>query len=273
MEQAVHLLIYPNRDSLEGTSEMNTAINDFGDAVMASLSGALALIFTAVPKLLAFLVIVIVGWLIATLIARAIAAMLRSVSFNSLAQSSGFSAFVHDMGITTDASGLIANVAKWFIRLIALVVGFDALGLPAVSQVLQELLLWLPNLVVALVVLVVGGLLADALSKLVRGSTSRANFSNPDIIAAVARVSVWAFAIIVAVNQLGIATTLVNTLFMAAVGAIALAGGLAFGLGGRETAEALLTKWSSEVNKNKAKLIVAADAAVDANRNVPDDAG
>ena len=118
------------------------------------------------------------------------------------------------MGVDSDASGLITNIAKWFIRLIALVVAFDALGLPAVSDVLRQLLWWLPNLAVAMVVLVlvvaVAGLVANALSKLVRGATAQAGFSNPDTLASVVRVAVWAFAIVIAVNQIGVATTLVN---------------------------------------------------------------
>ncbi len=68
------------------------------------------------------------------------------------------------MGVQTDPSGVMAAIAKWFVRLITLIVAFDALGLPAVSQVLHQLLLWLPNLVVALVVLVIAGLAANAIS-------------------------------------------------------------------------------------------------------------
>ena len=235
---------------------MNQA-RDFGDAIMTSLSGAMAMLFGAVPKILAFLAIVIVGWLIASLAARAIAAVLRGVNFNQLAQTSGFSTFIHDMGMQTDASGFIASVSKWFIRLLALIVGFDALGLPAVSQVLQELLLWLPNLVVAVVVLVVAGLAADALAGLVRGATTRAGFENAGLVAAITRVAVWSFGIIVAVNQLGIAVTLVNTLFTAFVGAIALAAGLAFGLGGRDAAQ----EWLAELNR---RLQIAKPKIVDA---------
>ena len=123
--------------------------------------------------------------------------------------------------------------AKWFIRLITLVVAFDALGLPAVSDVLRQLLLWIPNVVVGILVLVIGGLAANALSNLVRGATAHAGLGNPNLLANIAKIAVWGFAIVVAVNQIGIAQTLVNTLFMAVVGAIALALGLAFGLGGR----------------------------------------
>jgi hypothetical protein len=132
---------------------------------------------------------------------------------------------------------------KWFIRLIALVVAFDALGLPAVSEVLRELLLWLPNVIVAIVVLVIGGILANALASVVRGAATEAEISNADLLAKAAKGIVWAFAIVVAVNQIGIATTLVNTLFMAFVGALALALGLAFGLGGRETAARIVDRW------------------------------
>ena len=98
-----------------------------------------------------------------------VAALLRTVNFDQLAFRSGFGSFVSNMGIDTDPSGLIGLVVKWFIRLIALVVAFDALGLPAVSDVLRQFLLWMPNLVVGLVVLVIGGLAANAMASLVRG--------------------------------------------------------------------------------------------------------
>jgi hypothetical protein len=241
--------------------ETTTTVQSFGDATMASLAGAMAMLFAAVPKILAFIVILVVGWFVASLIAKAVAALLRAVHFNDLAQRSGFAGFVQKMGVDGDASGFLASVAKWFVRLIALVVAFDALGLPAVSDVLRQLLLWLPNLVVALVVLVIGGLAANALSRLVRGATAQGGFANPDLLGKVAAAAVWAFAIVVAVNQIGIATEIVNTLMMATVGAIALALGLAFGLGGRETAAEILQKWRSDAQQAAPKLREAADAA------------
>jgi hypothetical protein len=97
-----------------------------------------------------------------------VAAILRAIRFNELATRSGLADFVSKMGTGTDAAGMIGAVVKWFIRLIALVVAFDALGLRAVSDVLRQLLLWLPNVIVAPVVLVIGGLAARVVSKLVR---------------------------------------------------------------------------------------------------------
>jgi hypothetical protein len=236
-------------------------VNNWGEALLTSFSAALAMFLSAIPRVIAFAVILIIGWIVAGLLAKAVAALLRAVRFNDLAQRSGLSEFVHSMGIRSDASGLIADITKWFVRLITLVVAFDALGLPAVSQVLQQLLLWLPNLVVALVILVLAGLAANAVSSLVRGATAEAGFGNPNLLASVARFAIWAFAVVVAVNQLGIATTLVNTLFMATVGAVALALGLAFGLGGRETAGLIVAGWYRKGQEAAPRLAQAAEAA------------
>jgi hypothetical protein len=240
-----------------------TPVRDMGEAVLTSLAAALAMFLGAIPKLIGFLVILIIGWIVASALAGGVAAILRAVRFNDLAQRAGFSGFVEKMGVRTDASGLIATLAKWFVRLIVLVVAFDALGLPAVSQVLQQLLLWLPNLVVALIILVVAGLAANALGNLVRGATAQAGLGNPGLMAAIARLAVIAFAVVAAVNQIGIASTLVNTLFMGVVGALALALGLAFGLGGRDTAAEILRNWYQQGQQAAPKIGQAATAAQD----------
>jgi hypothetical protein len=228
---------------------------------MASLTSAMSLFFAAIPRVIGFAVIIIVGWVLSALLAKGIAALLRKARFNHLAERSGFADFVGKSGADTDSSGMIAAIAKWFVRLIVLVVAFDALGLHAVSEVLRDLLLWLPNLAVALVVLVIGGLAANAVSKLVRGATAEADLDNPDFLAKLASAAVWAFSVVVAVNQIGVATALVNTLFMAVVGAFALALGLSFGLGGRDAAADVIRHWRERARKQKGKLERAAGSA------------
>jgi len=221
----------------------STTVTNWTQAIMASTEGALALFLAAIPRVIGFLIILVIGWLIASALAGIVAGLLRSMQFNSMADRSGFTGFVRNMGMHTDAAGFVAVATKWFVRLIVLMVAFDALGLPAVSQVLQQILLFIPNLIVALVVLIVGGLIANASSRVVRGTTSEAGFSNPDLLATIARFAVWAFAVLIAVNQIGVASSLVNILFMGFVGALALAGGLAFGLGGRDTASEIVRTW------------------------------
>lgn len=233
---------------------MPVQVTEWSDAMFTSLAAAMALLFSAIPKIIGFLLIIVAGWFIASLIERGLAAVLRSIHFNDLSQRAGLTDFINKMGVNTDAAGMIGLVVKWFVRLIALVVAFDALGLPAVSEVLRQLLLWLPNVVVALVVLVIGGLAARALSNVVRGAANEAGLTNANFLSKAASVVVWAFAIVVAVNQLGIATELVNTLFMAVVGALALGVGLAFGLGGRETASEILNKWYAKGQEKSGQM-------------------
>ena len=245
---------------MQGTA-VAVPVQSTSDAFKASFAGALNTFLLAIPRIIGFAVVLIVGWIISSLLARGVQALLHAVRFNDLARRSGFADFVHKMGVRDDSAGVIANIVKWFVRLITLVVAFDTLGLPAVSNVLQQLLLWLPNLVVALVVLVIGGLAANALSQLVRGATAEAGFSNPNMLATVTRVAVWAFTIVVAVNQLGIATTLINTLLIGVVGAFTIAFGLAFGLGGRDKAAQLLERIGTQAERAGPKLERAATAA------------
>ena len=233
---------------------MPVQVTEWSDAMFTSLAAAMALLFSAIPKIIGFALIIIAGWFVASLIERGLAAVLRTIHFNDLSERAGLADFIERMGMNTDPAGMIGLVVKWFVRLIALVVAFDALGLPAVSEVLRQLLLWLPNVVVALVVLVIGGLAARALSNVVRGAANEAGLSNSNFLAKSAAVVVWAFALVVAVNQLGIATELVNTLFMAIVGALALGLGLAFGLGGRETAGEIVNKWYAKAQEKSGEM-------------------
>ena len=237
---------------------MITTVTDWGEAIMTSLAGGLAMIFAAIPKLIGFAIVLAVGWFISGLVAKLAATILRKIKTDELAERSGFAGFIRSIGVRSDAAGFLAGTAKWFMRLIVLVVAFDVLGLPAVSDVLRQVLLWLPNLAVALAVLIVGGLAAKGLGNLVHGAMERANIGNPEVLAIVARTTVWAFAIIVAANQVGIAQTLVNTLFMGTVAMLVLALGLAFGLGAKDTAGEIVRTWYDSARRAKPKLETAA---------------
>ena len=122
-----------------------------------------------------------------------------------------------------------------------------------VSGVVRQLWLWLRNLVWAIVGLFIGGIAARALGNVVRGATAEGGFSNPETLSNVARTAVWSFAVVIAINQLGIATNLINTLFTGFVGALAIALGLAFGLGGRDLASRTLENWYDQAQEAKPK--------------------
>lgn len=222
---------------------MQSQITEWSSALISSLSSAMALFFSGIPKILGFFIILIVGWIIAAVVQKGTVALLRRIKFNDLSERSGLAGFVRSMGSENDSAGMIGVVVKWFIRLTTLVVAFDALGLPAVSDILRQLLLWLPNVVVSMVVLVIAGLVANALSSIVRGAAAESGLENAVFLGKLAAAVIWTFGIVVAVGQIGIATTLINSVFMAVISALALALGLAFGLGGRETASQIVRQW------------------------------
>lgn len=219
------------------------------NAVMTAFSGALGVFMAMIPKLIGFLAILIIGWFIASLVTKAVELVLRNVKFNDLANKAGISGVIAKSGLQTDASGLLAMVIKWFIRIIVMVVAFDALGLTAVSDIFTRLLNWLPNLLVAMVILVIGGWAANAVSALVRGAAAAAESTNTDMVANISRIAVLVLTGVIAVNQLGIASELVQIFFTAVVGALALGLGLAVGLGGKDLAGEILRKLYEGKNK------------------------
>ena len=218
-----------------------------------SLKSALALLLLAVPRVIGFIIVVLIGWLVASLVGRGAAALLRAIRVNEAAQRVGIGDFIQRMDPMSDTAGILGGVVKWLLRLVVLLVAFDVLGLPAVSDVLRQFLLWLPNLIVAMVILFIGGIAARALGNIVRGATAEGGFRNPETLSNVARTAVWAFAIVIAVNQLGIASNLINTLFTGFVGALALATGLAFGMGGRDLAQRSLDNWYQQAQEGTPK--------------------
>ena len=223
----------------------------FTDTLIDSFRNALSMVLSAIPRILGFIIIVAIGWFVSSLLARAVTGLLRAIRFDELMQRSGLAEFTNKMGTGLDSAGIIAGLVKWLTRIVVLLVAFDVLGLPAVSDVMRQLLLWLPNLVVAIFVLFIGGIAARALGNIIRGATAEAGFANPETLANVVRTTVWAFAIVVAINQLGIATNLITTLFTGFVSALAIALGLAFGLGGRDLASRTLENWYDQAQEGK----------------------
>src|SRR6266550_3122712 len=124
---------------------------------VASLYGILGMILRGLVKLIGFLLIIVIGWFISSLVAKAIVALLRAIHFNDLADKLGLGGFARRMGTPTDPSQLVADVVKWLIRVITIIVAFAALGIPAFSVVLSQLVRCQPKVGFAIVVVHVRG--------------------------------------------------------------------------------------------------------------------
>jgi hypothetical protein len=220
-------------------------IQDWGTAIFNAFANAVNLILTFIPRLIGFLIILIVGLIIAALVAKAVTMLLRKVGFDRMADRIGLTRFEQRMGVKMDAAGILGKIVYWFIVLIFLVPAADALGVPAVSNVLNSLVAYIPNVFVAILVLFLGALAATVVADLVRGVVASANIGNPNIFAGIARWAIIGFAALIALEQLKVAPDLINELFGAVVAAVAIAFGLAFGLGGQDAARRWLARGES----------------------------
>lgn len=235
-------------------------IDDWGDAVMVSATTALQNFLGFLPALIGALLILILGWVLAGLVAGLVERGLKAVGFERAAQSTGIAGFVEQAGSDWTASKIVAEVVKWSIRLIAIQAAASVLGLSQISDAINAVLLWLPNLVVAMVIIVVAALIANFVAGMVRGAATEMGFSSPALLANIARYAIIVFAFVAAVNQLGIAPTVVNTLFIGTVAATALAVGLAFGLGGRDVAARMTEGWYTSGRKAAERVRAYAEA-------------
>ena len=251
-------------------------VTNFFQAVMVSLAAAMMTLLSFIPALIGAAILLVVGWLLSDVAARLVVGILDRTGFEHAAQRTGVSGFISRTGMRDARAGVVlAELVRWFIRLIFLEAAAQAVHLVAVTDIINRIILFIPNLAVALVVLMVGAMLGRFVAGLVRGSASEAGFRSPNMLASIAQYAIIAFAVLVAVNQIGIAASLVNTLFMAFVGSIALAAALAFGLGGRDVAAQVWRGWYERSRELGPQISAAAEqrAAATAAQAEPQPAG
>lgn len=226
-------------------------VTDWGQAFLSAISDAFSKLFGFLPDLIGALLILWIGWIIAGILSKVVANVLRKIHFNEAADKAGMGRFLTSAGVKQDPSGVMGEIVKWFFRLIALVAAFSVLQLPALTAALTGILNFIPNLAVALIIILVGGLIANFAAEFVKGAAGSAGFKNSGMISNIARYAILYVAVIAALGQVGVAATVINTLFIGTIAALALAFGLAFGLGGRDTAAKI---WDSTYNSAQENL-------------------
>ena len=151
----------------------------WGDSIRLSVTTALSRLLGFIPTLIGALIIIVIGWIIAGIIAKIVTAVLRKLPLQRAADSIGVTGFMQRSGVNQDLAGIIGAIIKWYIRLIALEAAFDALGIPQVAQLFNTIVLFLPNLIVALIIVFVGLLIGRFVSNIVRGMVSGSGVGNP----------------------------------------------------------------------------------------------
>ena len=246
-------------------------IQNWGDAIFVSLSNALNGFLSAIPLIVGALVILAIGWIISGLVARLIREVLARAGADRLFAEHGGEVY----GKTSKQikpSVVASEIVKWIIRFVFLVAAANVLGMPQVSTLLNQVLLWIPNLLVAAVILLVAPLIGRFLRGLIEVGAGNMGFTNAPLLGRIAEMAVIAFAVLIAIDQIGIAADLLNILFMGLVGALALAFGLAFGLGGRDVAARITESWyaSSQAAAEKVRAAADEDAGTETRRTTAD---
>jgi hypothetical protein len=214
-----------------------------GDATYYSFTNSINTFMGFIPSLIGALIMLVVGWFISGFLARLIARGLNAIGLERAVERSGIGRFIEQTNTRWTMSEIIAALIKWSIFLIFIQAAASLFGFPQITGIINSVILFIPKLIVALAIIVIGSLLAKFLAGLVRGSLAEMGVGNANLLSRLAKYAVIAFSIIAAFNQIGIAQTVVNTLLFGLIGSIALALGLAFGLGGREVAAQITRSW------------------------------
>ena len=199
------------------------------------------------PNILGALVVFLVGLAIAVGLQKLVVQILRVLRVDPFLEKMGAGKFFERAGIKMDFAGWLGALVKWFLVLVFLMAATDILRLTEVTAFLKEVLFYIPNVIVAVLILLVAFWLANVLKKIVQASISASNIKAAAFLGTVTSWSIMVFAIFGALIQLGIAPAVVQTLVMGIIAMLAIAGGLAFGLGGKDAAAEFLKNLRREM--------------------------
>jgi len=192
------------------------------------------------PKIIGAIIVFLIGWFIAVGIGKLVTEILKRLKFNRIFEKGVWKEALEKAEFKVDASGFIGAICKWVLVIVFLLAAVEILGLVQFADFLTKVLSYLPNVVVAALIFVVAVIIADIVEKLVRAAVEGAKVGYGHIVGVIVRWSIWIFAILAILIQLKIAPTLIQVLFSGFVALVAIAGGIAFGLGGKEVAAELL---------------------------------
>lgn len=204
------------------------------EALSQRLEEGIYQIVAFLPRLLAALGILMAGFAIAKMIERGSDAFLHRIGFDRWMREGGVTEALERAGTRLDPSSVLAKLVFWTVMLLVILLAADALGVQAVSSLFAELLAYIPNVIAAVIVLVLGILLGEFVKDLVLASAG--GLTGALLLARAAKGAVILLAVFMALEQLSIAEDIVLVFFIAVVGAAALAAGIAFGLGARDIA-------------------------------------
>ncbi|MDA8094550.1 MAG: hypothetical protein M0T84_11715 [Betaproteobacteria bacterium] len=221
------------------------------DIFITSFTSFFTAVAAFIPKLLAALVLLFLGWMLAKLVRAGMIHLLRVMHFDTLAQKSGIEAFLRQGNITITLGTLISDLVYWLLIMVVVVTVANSLGLPMVADLFNRVVLYIPNIIVSVLILVFGTLIARFVNRLIFAYLNNIGVQGALTISTISEYAVQIFMVFVALEQLQIGTQLLTAAFQIGFGAVCLALALAFGLGGKEWAAGVIERLSNPDRKKK----------------------
>ena len=195
------------------------------------------------PKLILAIVILIAGWLLAKSIRFVMVRGLKAVNFNVLADRAGIDNFLKQGGIKSDTVGILGVLAYWFVILATLMVTFNGLGLAYVTELVGQVLLFIPKVIVAVLILAFGAYFARFVSTTLTTYLRNVGLEDATMLGRITFYAIMVFVVLIALDQVSIGGDIIRLSFLILLSGAVLAAALAFGIGGQKSAAELLEKW------------------------------
>ena len=223
---------------------MNRSFGSLGDMVMTPLQAFWLKIVNFLPQLIMAVVVLLIGLLAARLLSKLVQKVLETIKVDHVMEKVGVSGEFEKIGWKFSFSKLLADIVRIFFAVVTLVAVVDILDIPQLSQFLDKIVVYIPNVFVAIVILAIGIVVGRFFQDITEKTSKAANMSKQSVksLGSIAKASVVVFSLMAALVHLGIAQSLIEILFTGFVAMVALAGGIAFGLGGKDTAADVLKK-------------------------------
>lgn len=217
-------------------------IENWGDVFAGSLQGVWYGVASFVPNLVIAIIIFAIGWVLAALIEKLVETVFKSLKIDAALKSAGLEDVVKRSGHNLNSGLFVGALVKWFIVVVFLIASFDVLKLNQVTVFLRDVVAYLPQVIIAVLILMVAVIIANAMQKIVVASSRAAHIVHAELLGRITKWSIWIFALLTALFNLGIAPGLIQTILTAIFAGAALAIGLAFGLGGKDAAQKLVER-------------------------------
>ena len=202
------------------------------------------------PRLSIALLVLVGGWMLAKLARFAVIRALRAINFPVLTERAGIDGFLRQGGIQSDTTDVFGLLAYWFVILAALIVAFNGMGLAYVTDLLGRVMLFVPRLIVALLILVFGSYFGRFLGNAVATYCRNIGVHDAYLLGNLAHYAVVAFVVLIALDQMQVGGDIIRESFLIILAGIVFALALAFGIGGRRWAAALLERWWPQARRN-----------------------